>query len=55
MSKEHFLGFAAVVFFDRMLLTRLYPEQEAALRVPWIRGGRLYTYCARHGLMEQKL
>lgn len=55
MRKEHFLEFAAVVFYDRMLLTRLYPEQDAALRVPWIRGGKLYVYCTRHGLMEQKL
>ena len=55
MRKEHFLAFAAVVFYDRMLLTRLYPEQDAALRVPWIRGGKLYVYCTRHGLTEQKL
>lgn len=55
MEKEHFLAFAALVTYDRVLLVRLYPEQDAALRMPKAGRGKLYFYCTRHGLREQRL
>lgn len=50
MTKGHHLAFAAVLNVDRVLFVRLYPEQDAAVRIPNIRGNRLYLYCTKHGL-----
>jgi len=55
MSKEHYLAFAAYVSWDRVLLVRLYPEQDAAVRLPIMPRGTLYLGCSRHGLMQYKL
>ncbi len=52
MEKGHYLVFAAYVKSDRVSLNRLYPEQEAAVRFPVQRGGKLYLYCNQHGLMK---
>lgn len=52
MSKEHYLIFAAYVKSDRITLHRLYPEQDAAVRFPAQRGGKLYVCCSKHGLMH---
>lgn len=52
MTKEHYLTFAAYVKSDRITLHRLYPEQEAAVRFPVQRGGKLYVCCNTHGLMR---
>lgn len=50
MTREHYILFAAYVKSDKVFLTRLYPEQGAAVRIPHMSGGRLYLYCAKHGL-----
>ena len=55
MTKEHFLSFAAYLMFDRIHIIKLYPEQNAELRVPVMRKGELYFYCNKHGLMKQKM
>ena len=55
MDKDHFLRFAACVGSERVLLVRLYPEQDSAFRIPQMRGSRLYLCCSRHGLFEEKL
>ncbi len=31
MTKEHYIGFVAYVRFDRVLIVRLYPEQDATV------------------------
>ena len=55
MTKSHYISFLAYVTTDRLDLVKLYPEGEAACRLP-IRGrGYLYLYCNRHGLMKQKI
>lgn len=51
MEKEHYISFAAYVKSDRVLLNRLYPEQNAAFRIPISHGGKLYLYCINHGLI----
>lgn len=50
MEKSHFIAFVAVVGFDRALLVRMYPEQDAALRLPRIPGAQYYVYCTDGGL-----
>ena len=55
MTKEHYISFAAYVTYDRVLLMKLYPEQNPEVRFPMIHHGKLYTYCNEHGLMERKL
>ena len=55
MSKPHYIVFAAYATWDRLLLVRLYPEQEGALRIPQLRGGRLYYACSRDGLFYTEL
>lgn len=56
MSKTHFIRFAVWVGFDRTFSVQLYPEQEAALRLPHLSGrGTLYLFCSRDGLMTLPL
>lgn len=55
MSREHYLLFAAIVKSDQVSLKRLYPEQSAACRLPYLAKGKLYLYCIRDGLMMYKL
>lgn len=52
MTREHYILFAAYVKNDTVSLTRLYPEQNAALRIPHTPNGKLYLYCIKHGLSE---
>ena len=54
MTKEHYIGFAAYVGVDRVLMVKLYPEQDGAVRFPKMHGGKLYFYCNKHGLFEYK-
>lgn len=50
MSKTHYISFAAFVGFDKMMLIKLYPEQNAELYIPKMQHGKLYIYCSEHGL-----
>lgn len=52
MTKTHFLRFFAWVGTERVLLVRLYPEQDAAFRIPQLRCGKWYACCSEHGLFE---
>ena len=54
MTKEHYISFVSYVRFDRVLSVKLYPEQNGELRLPQMRGGKLYYYCNTHGLYEIK-
>ena len=49
MTKEHFVSFVSYVRFDRVLTVKLYPEQGGEIRIPQMRGGKLYFYCNNHG------
>ncbi len=55
MTKDHYISFIAYVMFDRVHLVKLYPEQNAEVRIPIMRKGDLYFYCSKHGLMKQKI
>lgn len=54
MSKEHYINFIAYVTCDRILMTRLYPEQNGEVRFPKFYGGKLYFGCNQHGLWINK-
>ena len=55
MAKEHFLSFAALADDSRVILVKLYPEQEPAFRLPLHARGAMYLYCTGHGLFKAKL
>ena len=55
MTKVHHISFVAYVTCDRVQLVKLYPEGEAALRLPLRKTGVLYWYCSHHGLFRKKL
>ncbi|MDD3920928.1 MAG: XRE family transcriptional regulator, partial [Eubacteriales bacterium] len=50
MEKAHYISFVACLGYDRLLLVRLYPEQGGELRLPKLRGSKLYFGCNTHGL-----
>lgn len=54
MTKEHYIGFVAYVGFDRVLVVRMYPEQDCSVRFPRMGRGKIYFYCKKHGLYECK-
>lgn len=54
MEKEHYISFFSYVRFDRVLTVRLYPEQGGEVRLPQMRGGKMYYYCTDHGLFEHR-
>ena len=55
MRKDHYISFMAYVATGRFDLVKLYPEGSPGARFyPW-GGGRLYWYCNRHGLFQEKL
>ncbi|QIB68767.1 helix-turn-helix domain-containing protein [Aminipila butyrica] len=54
MKKDHFISFVAWVTYDRVLLIKLYPEQNPEVRLPIMGKGVLYFYCSQHGLWMNK-
>ena len=58
MSKAHYISFVAYVTNEKLLLVKLYPEQEPSLRLPKMDSNillnkynkKLYYYCKKHGL-----
>ena len=50
MDKAHHLLFVAFAGYDRVTLVRLYPEQDAALRMPAMAHGTWFIGCSRDGL-----
>lgn len=55
MTKAHYISFVCYVTFDQVLLVKLYPEQNAELRIPKRKKGRLYFYCTKHGFFSRKI
>jgi transcriptional regulator with XRE-family HTH domain len=55
MRKTHYISFVAFIGYDRVLLVKLYPEQNAELRIPQMPGNKLYAYCNVHGLWEKRI
>ncbi len=55
MSKEHYISFFAAVTDNGIMLTKLYPEQNAEARFKINRTNAVYAYCNRHGLFGVKM
>jgi len=51
-NESHYISFVALVGYDRVLLVKLYPEQNAELRFPKMRGNEIYAFCIKHGLWK---
>lgn len=52
MTKQHYISFIAYVTSGGIQLTKLYPEQEAEVRIPANGSGYLYFFCNQHGLFR---
>ena len=52
MEKDHYIMWIAQVSENRTTRVRLYPEQGAETRFPYIKGATLYAYCNKHGLWK---
>ena len=55
MTREHCIGFVALITADTVILKKLYPEWDMQLRMPMLKRGRLVWHCSRHGLYYQDL
>ena len=55
MEKEHFIEWIALVKENKEYTVKLYPEQEAEARFPYIKGATLYAYCNKHGLWKAEV
>lgn len=53
MTKEHYIGFVALLTGDTLVLKKQYPEWDLSTRIPRIAHGTLIWYCSRHGLFYQ--
>lgn len=55
MSKAHYISFFAAVTDCGIMLTKLYPEQNAEARFKINRTHAVYACCNRHGLFRAKM
>ena len=52
MNKEHYISFIAYTTSDKLVINKLYPEQDAGLLIYKMGHGIIYYYCTRHGLFS---
>jgi transcriptional regulator with XRE-family HTH domain/desulfoferrodoxin (superoxide reductase-like protein) len=55
MTKSHYISFVTFVGYDKALITKLYPEQNAELYIPKVQRGKIFAYCSEHGLVKKDL
>ncbi len=55
MSKEHYISFLAYTTSDKLVINKLYPEQDAQLQIYRMGHGMIYYYCTRHGLFSHRI
>ena len=55
MEKEHFIEWISLVKENTEVTVKLYPEQEAIARFPYMRGATIYAYCNKHGLWVKEV
>ena len=55
MEKEHFIEWIALVKENKEYTVKLYPEQAAEARFPYLKGAILYAYCNKHGLWKTEV
>ncbi|MDR2939993.1 MAG: helix-turn-helix domain-containing protein [Clostridiales bacterium] len=52
MDKGHYISFIACASSDRVLIIKLYPEQGGFVRMPRVRGAKIYYACSSHGFFN---
>ncbi len=55
MSKEHYISFLAYTTSEKLVINKLYPEQDAGLIIYKMGHGIIYYYCTRHGLFSRRI
>ena len=55
MKKEHYISFIAYTTSDKLVINKLYPEQDAGLQIYRMGHGLIYYYCTRHGLFSYRV
>lgn len=55
MTKSHFITFIAYVVGDKLMINKLYPEQNAFTRFKRSGHGIIYVLCNKHGLVSVKI
>ena len=53
MEKEYFIEWISLVADNKEYFVKLYPEQNAECRFPYIPGSVLYAYCNKHELWKK--
>ncbi len=53
MEKEHFIEWISLVKDAKEYFVKLYPEQNAEARFPYIPGSTIYAYCNKHQLWKK--
>lgn len=52
MEKEHYIEWISLVADNKEYTVKLFPEQNAKCKFPYIQGSTLYAYCNKHGLWK---
>ena len=55
MEKEHYIEWICMVAENKEYMVKLYPEQEAQVRFPYIPKATIYAYCNKHGLWSAEV
>ena len=55
MTEEHYIEWISMVKENKEITVKLYPEQTAEVRFPYIQGATLYAYCNKHGLWKAEV
>ena len=55
MEKEHYIEWICLVKENKEIMIKLYPEQNAELRFPYIKDSTIYSYCNKHGLWKSEI
>ncbi len=55
MEKEHFIEWISLISDNKEYTVKLYPEQNAECRFPYIAGSCIYAYCNKHGLWKKEV
>lgn len=55
MEKEHYIEWISIVKENKEITIKLYPEQNAEVRLPYMKGATIYAYCNKHGLWKSEV
>ena len=55
MEKEHYIEWISLVKENKEYTVKLYPEQNAECRFPYLKDATLYAYCNKHGLWKAEV